>query len=210
MADPKFRKTWDSKHKKGITKREQNPVYRKRIIDANKRKAKDPAWLQANAQAAKINSKKYWSDPAAQKKKSIIQKKIAQRPEMRKIAKRNGLLTTARHKDPVFQKKHRKLVKDALNDPVNKKKHLEAIKKRTQSKAWQEANKRGHDKQKIRCAVKPTGKPWKIFKGFNVAAKFYHYPGLGNTPRKYFKIDGSVYTKLLGKYKGWQTKRLIK
>jgi hypothetical protein len=130
-----------------INEKYKDKEYYKRVSDANKRKAKDPVWLKANAQAAKINTKKYWNDPEAQKKKSVIQKEIAKRPEMKKIAKRNGLLTTARHKDAVFQKKHRKLVKNALNDPANKKKHIESIKKRTESKEWQEANKKACDKR---------------------------------------------------------------
>lgn len=148
MADPKFRKSWNKKFKKGIVEREQDPVYRKRIVDANKRKWKDPNFIKKMLVAAKIKTEKYWNDPDAQKKKRIIQKAVAQRPEMRKIAKRNGLLTTERHKDPVFQKKHRELVKDAWKDPVKKKKHLDGIKKRTESKEWQEANRKAIDKNK--------------------------------------------------------------
>ena len=142
MANTKFRKTWNEKFKKGIIEREQDPIYRKKIVDANKRKAKDPKWLKANAEAVKKTSEKYWNDEEAQKNRSKLQKKIAQRPEIKKLRKVLAKQHKALYKDVKFKKKHQEKVKERLSDPVVRKKHLEAIKKRSESASWKKAQKK--------------------------------------------------------------------
>ena len=141
-----------------------------------------------------------------------------------------GLMTKELHKDPQFRKKWIKLNTEAHNkrianpewqrkvaqnnklkakDPVWLEKITKANKERTKTAEWREANTRGQDHRRVAVAVKQPGKEWQHFPGANVAAKELKHPKIGQDPKSYFPIDGTVKTIKRGDKAGWQFKRII-
>lgn len=207
--DPEYEKKqkelWDSikqtesyaknqeRNKKALKERWQDPKFRAKMKEVMSNNEYDEEWRQKQKQGViqRMND----PERAKEYRKNCSK---AQQKKWKEI--RN---------DPELLAKHKKIYAKRSKN----KKWLEAVHKANKKKAgdpkFLEAHARGSLKRRKPCAVKEPGQDWKIFDGMSEAAKHYNWPQLKDASKKLFPIDGSTYILQGGRFKGYQTKRII-
>lgn len=152
------------------------------------------AKLKARSQTAGFKNrdvKSYWQTEEGKAKKKA---------QGEKFKKENN---------PEFAKKLSKIHKDRLKDPKQRSKF-----KKTIAKFFNDPLKVAERGKKItlargsRCQVKQPGKDWQTFDSFGEASRYYNW-NLSGDPKTYFPEDGKIKVGNKGKFKGWQTRRII-
>jgi len=61
----------------------------------------------------------------------------------------------------------------------------------------------------FKVQLKAPGKDWITYNGCAEASRSTGWGTVGAYTKRYFPSDGSTYTQIYGKFKGWQTRRII-
>ena len=61
----------------------------------------------------------------------------------------------------------------------------------------------------IKVAVKALDEDWITYDSISIAGKAIGNNTIVAAPKRYFPIDGSIFIAKLGKFKGWQFKRIV-
>lgn len=168
----------------------------------------DEKLLNINWNYVMLNNERY-ADPEYKQKHHNSVKKFHKSKTSEFIEKHKQSIRKFTQ-DTTYQQKQRQMMLAKQKDPEYKRKQLEGMHKVFKT----EEHKRKLQKLKtklhgIKCQVKQPGKLWKTFDSFGDANRYYNWPLLQNNPIKCFPKDGSINTTQLGRFKGYQTKRII-